>query len=195
MKRLLLILILTLSFQSWTKADDISDFEIEGMSVGDSLLDYFSKEEILNGIVDWYDDLEKNRYVSMAFENSDFKTYEYVDVWTKHGDKNYLIDGIAGSIYFGNNKEFKDIDDCYNKQKEIANDMQGMFESAKKDGPYKLTHPSDPSGKSSYTDIYFILDNEYEATISCYDWSDDIIHKPDHFGIILRSKELTMWLP
>ena len=46
MKRLLLILILILSFQSWTKADDISEFEIEGMSVGDSLLDYFSEEEI-----------------------------------------------------------------------------------------------------------------------------------------------------
>ena len=34
------------SFQSWTKADDIRDFEIEGMSIGDSLLDYYSKEEI-----------------------------------------------------------------------------------------------------------------------------------------------------
>ena len=37
MKRLLIILILTLSFQTLTKADDIRDFEIEGMSIGDSL--------------------------------------------------------------------------------------------------------------------------------------------------------------
>ena len=44
MKRLLLILILTLSFQTLTKADDIRDFEIEGMSIGDSLLDFFNKE-------------------------------------------------------------------------------------------------------------------------------------------------------
>ena len=48
MKRLLLILILTLSFQSMTKADDIRDFEIEGISIGDSLLDYFTEEEINN---------------------------------------------------------------------------------------------------------------------------------------------------
>ena len=48
MKRLLLILILTFSFQSWTKADDIRDFEIEGMSIGDSLLDHFTKKEITN---------------------------------------------------------------------------------------------------------------------------------------------------
>ena len=46
MKRLLLILILTFSFQSLTKADDIRDFEIEGMSIGDSALDYFSNNEI-----------------------------------------------------------------------------------------------------------------------------------------------------
>ena len=46
MKRLLLILILTVSFQSWAKADDIRDFQIEGMSVGDSLLDYFTEKEI-----------------------------------------------------------------------------------------------------------------------------------------------------
>ena len=41
MNRLLLILILTLSFQTLIKADDIRDFEIEGMSIGDSLLEFF----------------------------------------------------------------------------------------------------------------------------------------------------------
>ena len=51
MKRLLLILILTLSFQSWTKADDIRDFQIEGMSIGDSALDFFSEEEIKKNII------------------------------------------------------------------------------------------------------------------------------------------------
>ena len=46
MNRLILILILTLSFQSWSCADDIRDFEIEGISLGDSLLDFYTKEEI-----------------------------------------------------------------------------------------------------------------------------------------------------
>ena len=48
MKKILLILILTFSFQSWAKADDISDFQIEGMSIGDSLLDFMSKKKIDN---------------------------------------------------------------------------------------------------------------------------------------------------
>ena len=45
-KGFLLILILTLCFQSFAKADDIRDFQIEGMSIGDSALDFFSKSEI-----------------------------------------------------------------------------------------------------------------------------------------------------
>ena len=45
MKKLLLILILMLGFQTLVKADDIRDFEIEGMSIGDSLLDYFAINE------------------------------------------------------------------------------------------------------------------------------------------------------
>ena len=46
MKKLFIIIIIFISFQSLSKADDISDFQIEGMSIGDSLLDYMSKEEI-----------------------------------------------------------------------------------------------------------------------------------------------------
>ena len=40
------VLILIFSFQSWTKADDLRDLEIEGISIGENALDYFSKEEI-----------------------------------------------------------------------------------------------------------------------------------------------------
>ena len=46
MNRLLLILILSLSFQSLVMADDIRDFQIEGMSIGDSLLDFYSENEL-----------------------------------------------------------------------------------------------------------------------------------------------------
>ena len=48
MRVFIAVLVLILSLQSWTKADDISEFEIEGMSVGDSALDYFSEEYLLS---------------------------------------------------------------------------------------------------------------------------------------------------
>ena len=47
MRVYLTILILIFFIQSWAKADDISDFEIEGMSVGDSLLKFYSEKLIL----------------------------------------------------------------------------------------------------------------------------------------------------
>ena len=46
MKKLLGIVVLGLFLITPSQADDIRDFEIEGMSVGNSLLDYVSKSEI-----------------------------------------------------------------------------------------------------------------------------------------------------
>ena len=43
-----IIIFISFSIQSWTKADDIRDFQIEGMSIGDSLLDTISAKEIEN---------------------------------------------------------------------------------------------------------------------------------------------------
>ena len=50
MRVFLAVLFLIFSFQSWTKADDIRDFQIEGMSIGDSALDYVTEDEINNNI-------------------------------------------------------------------------------------------------------------------------------------------------
>ena len=44
MKTLLTLFVLL--FSSSLYADDISDFEIEGMSIGDSLLDYFDEKKL-----------------------------------------------------------------------------------------------------------------------------------------------------
>ena len=46
MRIFIVVLVFIFSFQSLTKADDIREFEIEGISLEDSLLDYFSIEEI-----------------------------------------------------------------------------------------------------------------------------------------------------
>ena len=56
MKKILLIIILIFSFQSFTNAEDISEFEIEGMSIGDSLLDFVSESYIKNNFGKWHDD-------------------------------------------------------------------------------------------------------------------------------------------
>jgi len=62
MKKFILFIILTISFQSLTKADDIRDFQIEGMSIGDSLLDYFNEKDILNNKLKYH--YTSNKYYS-----------------------------------------------------------------------------------------------------------------------------------
>ena len=46
MKKFLAILILIFTLPTPSQADDIRDFQIEGMSVGDSLLDFMTENEI-----------------------------------------------------------------------------------------------------------------------------------------------------
>ncbi len=87
MKIYILILILIYSLQSWTKADDIRDFEIEGISIGDSLLDYFSKNEIINNIEkDYY---KHNKFQTAEFYKSEkFKKYDSISFSFKKKDTN-----------------------------------------------------------------------------------------------------------
>ena len=59
MKKFLIVIFLYFFPLNISNANDIKNFQIEGISIGDSLLDYFSKEKINNSIVDWYDHLEK----------------------------------------------------------------------------------------------------------------------------------------
>ena len=194
MKILSLILILLLNFQTLSKAEGISEFEIEGMSIGDSLLTFFDKNKIKKSIVDWYDNLEKNKYVSLAFNSNNFNQYDFVDVWTEYGDNEFKIVAIAGVDYFGKNKQIYDIENCYVEQLKIAENISRLFSNSKMDGPHTIAHDTDVSGKSTYTDIYFDIDNKHEAVISCYDWNEDLKDKADHIYITLRSKEFAAWL-
>ena len=70
MKRLLTILILIFSLQTPSQADDIRDFQIEGMSVGDSLLDHFSEEEINKKNIFYYP--KSKKFAGISFGDQSF---------------------------------------------------------------------------------------------------------------------------
>ena len=48
MRIFITILILFFSFHSFVRAGDIKEIEIEGMSIGDNLLDHFNLDHIKN---------------------------------------------------------------------------------------------------------------------------------------------------
>ena len=65
----ILLTLFVLLFSSSVFADDISDFQIEGMSIGDSLLDYFTKKEIQENLEKIFnDDLGSSYFPQLAEE-------------------------------------------------------------------------------------------------------------------------------
>ena len=80
MKKLLGILVLGLFLITPSQADDITDFQIEGMSVGDSLLDYFSEEEIQEKLKGAYS--YKDKFKLILDEIS--KTFKKIDQMDSH---------------------------------------------------------------------------------------------------------------
>ena len=186
------LFLLLFSFQAPSWADDISDFQIEGMSVGDSLLDYFTKEEIKKNNRN-YTQYKSNKFyvVGMDYENS-FKVYDVLDIHLKTNDKKYIIKGIAGIIYF-----IKNINDCYKQQDDIVSELSQIFITAKIDDGGTTVHPADKTGESKTTDIYFDFKSGDSAKVSCFDWSEKMSKKfryGDHLRVEIANNELREWL-
>ena len=87
MRVFLSILLLIFSFQAFAKADDIKDFEIENMSLGDSLLKIFYEKEIENNLSVLSIQIKNFLFL---YRFSKFKNYEAVTVAVKANDKNYI---------------------------------------------------------------------------------------------------------
>jgi hypothetical protein len=183
MKRLLLILILTLSFHSLSKADDIRDFEIEGMSVGDSLLDYFTKDVIENSKIL---NPNKNIKIARAELKGDYKTYEEVQFWWFIDDKNYEIVGIAGELNFE-----KKIDKCKKKQKEISSAIKNTFNNLSF-SQKQTTNQHDKTKKSITYHHALKLPDGNLINIQCYKYSeyikDEFPGTKDHLKVIVVTK-------
>ena len=126
MKKFLAILILTLTFQAPSLANDIRDFKIEGMSIGDSALDFFSEEEIKNNLKNYYND--KTYSVAEIEFLPSFKVYDAIQIHFKTLDRNYVIHSISGFIDYPNN-----IHECYDKKNKIFDEIAFLFQNLQKE--------------------------------------------------------------
>ena len=186
MKRLLLVLILSLSFQSLTRADDIRDFEIEGISIGDSALDFFDESDIKKNSKDYFRD---KTYTPVQNDNySFFKVYDAVDFAFKTGDNKYIVHNINGILFYDN----KDINECYTKMDQISSEIQSNINFIKKTNKKVSTHSADKTGKSKYTHVTFTLNDGY-IVVTCYDYS--VEHgSQNHLSVSVDSKKFNEWV-
>ena len=204
MKKLLLTLLFSffLLISHSVFAGDISDFEIEGISIGDSLLDYMTEDEILKEIEenkDYYSDLNEpdkyleiytnknlQTYASLAFFIKNTPTSEYI---TNKNEK-YKILSVRGMKNYIN-----DSDGCIQKRNEIAEEVSKMFPNTQRyDNSYP--HDVDPSGKSIRDDINFIFKSNDLINVICVDFEESLRIKMDWsegLDIVIRSEEINKW--
>ena len=174
MNRLILILILTFSFQNLTKANDIRDFQIEGMSIGDSALDYFTKKEIRTERKYRIKYPNSNKFSAITFyEHPMLKVYQSVQINVKNKDKKYIIYSISGINYYKNN-----IDKCNKQMELISAQLIEIFPDSTITKKTKK-HEYDKSGKSLIHQNIFDMDRGDEVRVECYDWSKEMFNKHD----------------
>ena len=109
MKNLVIILIFSFIFSNKSFANDINEYEIEGIRVGDSILSFFSIQKINSGLKDWYPD---KTFSYTEFGDSKIKNYDKLGFFFKPGDNKYKIYSVAGIKYCDD-----DIQDCYKLKK------------------------------------------------------------------------------
>ncbi len=182
----ILISIFILFFPFLLFADNISDFEIEGISIGDSLLDHFSKEEIIkNKRNNWYLNTD-GKFMASQFYPDQKSIYEALAIHFKTNDKNFIVEGVSGGIFY--KKNFKE---CYLKQKEIAKEISSLFQKS----DWKNSEYEDSDGK--YTNIYMNIESNGRISIQCFDWNS-ITEKEknwtDNLRLTIKSEEFAIWL-
>lgn len=197
MRIFLAFLFIIISFQTLTKADDISDFEIEGMSIGDSLLDFFTENEIKRTIH------KKTKYKDKSFERGlfcntkashsfcktkkNFEIYDAIQFHVKKNDPKFILYHLSGIKDYINQ-----IDKCNSKKSEIVNELKKLFPLAEIKNN-KDFHPHDEEKKSIVFTTKFFNKNNTSSRVQCYDWSKKI-GAPDHLKVSLDSKEYSYWL-
>ena len=177
------LVLFVLLFSSSVVAEDISDFQIEGMSIGDSALDFFSEKQIKENEWDYYND---KTFTPVQIDGlSFFKNYDAVDFGYKTGDTKYTIHDLSGIIIYKYN-----IKDCYSKMDEIYKELLLLFKNAKKLEKLVTTAPYD--SKSFKTDYSFVLDSGF-IEVACYDFSNE--HGGDDFlSVAIQTEEFNDWL-
>ena len=193
MKKLFIIIIIFISFQSWTKADDIRDFQIEGMSIGDTLLDFFNEEEIIDKINSYKNKgfiygNDKKTFYTLTFKRPErYEKYDGLQISLKSNDERYIIYALVGEIYH------KDINNCYNIFDEVENTFDFLFKDSNKEEKLKRPHSYDKTGDSTTTDVYYNMDNGDVVALVCTDWSIEMSIS-DSFRVELITDEYADWL-
>ena len=203
MKKIFLLIISVLSFQTLSLADNIRYFPIEGMKIGDSALDYFSETQLEDNEQGWHNYSYKE-YSSSFMPGKG--TYNWFLVSYKNDDNNFTIEGLAAGLEKSNydNKE------CNNKLDNVALNISELFKNTSQEEKksYELAADSARAfpfiGKSSATSLSFNFLDGAKIILACYNMDKEakknesflksVLNQNDSFRIDVRSSTFVNYL-
>jgi len=181
------------SFQSFSKANDIREFQIEDMSIGDSLLKFMSLNEINNNTFEnYFKNGKKRKYYATGFSDTD--KYDQLEIYIKTGDNNFKIKAITGF------KQINNLQKCLSLKKEIVDEIQNLFIDIEPVTYNDVPHTFDKSGKSKQYQTAFLLKDHRakdHIRIECTKWSKKMKKEKefrDTLGISVFSTETLEWV-
>ena len=170
-KSLFILLLLGFISISSNAAEDIKDIQVDGISIGDKVLDHLSKSEYKQNIKEKF--YKDKNVITVSKYNT--KNYDRIQLTYFENDKDKKIYAIAGVIMFPT-----DIQKCLDKKEKI---LENILEVTNKNKS-EVRNGVDPLhfdtiGKSKMYYSFIRLDDGGITQISCDDWSDKITKKKD----------------
>ena len=178
-KKIFFLIILAIPFQNLSLADDIQNLKIEGMSVGDSALDYFNETQLEDNEQGWHNYSYKEYSTSLMPGKG---IYDWFLVSYDNNDENFVIAALVGGLSKKNYKKKK----CNNKLDAVAFNMSELFKNIKQENKkkYELTVAASRTypftGKSRVTSKSFNFPDGGEIILACY-YMDKEANKNSNF--------------
>ena len=188
MKKILAIIILSLCFTSLSQADDISDFQIEGISIGDSLLDYFSYDEIINSNKNEYPG--SNKFYDLLISSNANSQFEHYNITVKLDDEDFIVHSISGEINFN-----YQIEKCFEHKKNVLNEIKNAIPNVEsREYEWEYTKLADGKSIAYITDFELSLGSIRVYCVNSSDASKKSLNFPDYFSIEISTNEIINWL-
>ena len=188
MKKIFFLIIWILTFQTQSLGDNIKYFKIEGMSIGDSALDYFNESQLEDNEQGWLN-YSYNEYSTSYMPGKGI--YNWFLVSYKNDDNNFIIEGIIGGLEISNYDNKK----CINKLDNVAINITELFKNTaqEKRKTYKLKADAAQSypftGKSIATSLSFNFLDGAKVILACYNMDKQAKDKESVLKSILKQND------
>ena len=188
MKKIFFLIISVLSFQTLSLADNIRYFQIEGMKIGDSALDYFSESQLENNEQGWHN-YNYNEYSTSYMPGKGI--YSWFLVSYKNDDENFIIEGLVGGL----EKINYDNKECNNNLDVMALNISELFKNTVQEEKkfYELTANATQTypftGKSTVTSLSFNFLDGAKIILACYNMDKEAKGNESSLASILKQKD------